>query len=103
MDEAIVMPITLILILAFIIGIMLEHIKESRDDYMARLIDRLKDLDFGLSELSKCAEDIGSDSQWLFYDIGEPIAENKKEERCEYCGCLYINDEVICSHCGAPR
>ena len=27
----------------------------------------------------------------------------KKESRCEYCGCLYTNDEVICLHCGAPR
>ena len=33
----------------------------------------------------------------------ENVPPQKQESRCEYCGCLYTSDEVICLHCGAPR
>lgn len=44
------------------------------------------------------------DGQNQYITVCSAITQSQKQElRCEYCGCLYTNDEVICLHCGAPR
>ena len=59
--------------------------------------DTLNEIIYYIDSQNKCILSLCESIQY------EDVQLTKKESRCEYCGCLYTNDEVMCLHCGAPR